>query len=104
MNKQVITIALSMLCGTWVQAQGTTTNSTTTTKNDPHCLAQADDHTWSNLGLNEDQITRVKEIQTRYQAKSTMDRGTENTMRGTSDDKATPVGTDHTKNSSTSTT
>ena len=56
MNKLVISMALALLGTAGAYAQGTTTTSTTSNSGDQHCLAQADDRTWSSLGLNEDQV------------------------------------------------
>ena len=103
MNKLVISMALAALGTAGAYAQGTTTSTSANTGSDQHCLAQADDKTWSSLGLNEDQIKRVKEIQKRYKDQDT-DRGTENTMRGTSEDSATPKDTDRSVGSTSGTT
>jgi hypothetical protein len=89
MKKVITSMALAVLC-IGVSAQTTTTTTGTTTGGDQNCIAMADEQTWSTLGLNQDQVRRVKEIQTRYKGAKHMDRGTENTMRGTSDDRATP--------------
>ena len=109
MNKIAITLTLAAFgtaayaqeaTGTKSTATTTTHTSTTVVTGDEHCLAQADEKTWNTLGLNQDQITRVEEIQKRYAAMNT-DRGTENTMRGTSEDSATPKDTDRSMGSGT---
>lgn len=106
MNKIVISMALAVFGTAGVHAQtagSNSSNTNTTSTGEQHCLAQADEKTWSNLGLNQDQVTRVKEIQMRYKTMN-KDRGTENTMRGTSDDKATPKDTDRSMGSTSGTT
>jgi hypothetical protein len=91
MKTVVTSLALAAIFGASAHAQtaGSGTGTQTTAGGEQHCLTQADAQTWSSLGLTTDQVQRVKEIQMRYKGHS--DRGTENTMRGTRDDRATPT-------------
>ena len=91
-------IAMLALCATVTAQTGSTdttgTNSTEDRNStDQNCLVQADDKTWSNLGLTQDQINRVKDIQHRYKTDNYHQgvRGTEETMRGTQEDRAIPT-------------
>lgn len=97
MKKVFFSIALGVLSTAGMNAQtGTPDAKTNSDQHTPvdgeqHCLSEADEQTWSTFGLTADQITRVNDIQRRYQAQKHHDRGTEDTMRGTLDDRATPA-------------
>lgn len=87
-------MSLITLLAAGANAQSGTTNTedkAAVTYDERYCLAQADEQTWTQLGLTNDQIEQVKELQMQYRDAKHEDRGTENTMRGTADDEATPV-------------
>ncbi len=96
MKKTFTTMMFAALFAVGTMAQNTATPEHDKTNGKDHCLAQADESTWSDLGLNDEQIERVQAIKDRYNATNEYNKipgSQSNTMRDRIDDRATDTPT-----------